>query len=69
MKYLLSKEICDRIISENDLSLKLSAYMKLTQQSVLKYAKNRHECLVNAAQIEFFKKLGYTYEEIVSKEE
>lgn len=69
MKYLLSEKICNRIIDENQLSLELASYMGITQQSVLKHAKNRHESLVNASQIEFFKSKGYTYEEIVVKVE
>lgn len=68
IKYLLSQEICNKIINDNKFSLKLALYMNLSQQSVIKHAKSRNECLVNATQIEFFKKEGYSYEEIVSAE-
>lgn len=69
MKYLLSSQICQRLLSENEFSLELAGYMGISQQSVLRHVRNRAVLLVNAAQIEFFKSKGYTYEEIVVKEE
>lgn len=69
MKYFLSEKITNELLKNNSLSLELAGYMNLSQQTVLKYAKEKHEKLVAAAQIEFFKGKGWSYEEIVDKEE
>lgn len=68
MKIYLSEKILERIIKENEFSLMLSLHLKRRQDSVIRMAKKNHPVLRLPEQIEFYKKYGYTMDDILVKE-
>ncbi len=67
MKYLLSKKILEKIIKDNDFSLKLSLHMKKRQDTIIRLAKSQNDILRLPEQIDFYKKEGFNEDEIFHK--
>ena len=64
MKYELSNEILERILNDNEFSLKMSMHMKIRQDSLFRAVKNKSVSLRLPEQIAFYKQEGYTDEQI-----
>ena len=67
MKYLLSKKILEKIIKDNDFSLKLSLHMKKRQDTIIRLAKSENDILRLPEQIDLYKKEGFNEDEIFHK--
>ncbi len=64
MDYKLSERILDKIINDNDFSLRLCLHMKIRQQTLFKHVRAKSDSLRLPEQIAFYKKEGFTEDEI-----
>ena len=65
MKYELAQEILDRILNDNEFSLKMSLHMKIRQDSLFRLVKRKSDILRLPEQLEFYESEGYKSEEIL----
>ncbi|MCK0201316.1 hypothetical protein [Ornithobacterium rhinotracheale] len=63
----LKKVLKDRILNDNIFSLQLAMELNVRQEWVLKMAKKDSKTLLLPPSITFFKKNGYSEEEILEK--
>lgn len=64
MKYELANEILDRILNDNDFSLRMSLHMKIRQDSLFRLVKRNSPLLKLPEQVAFYKNEGFTEDEI-----
>lgn len=64
MKYKLAQKILDRILDDNDFSLRLSMHMGIRQESLFRLAKREGNSLKLPEQVAFYKTEGFDESEI-----
>ena len=64
MKYLLSEKICQKILTDNLFSLKLSEYLGKKQDTVRRLVKRNSDILRLPEQVAFYESHGFTRDEI-----
>lgn len=63
----VNKKIIERLLKDNAFSLRASMVLGITQISVINLAKRNSEKLTLYALVRFYKKEGYTEDEIFEK--
>lgn len=63
----ISKKITDKILDDNIFSLEVAKILNRTQQAVVLMAKNKSEKLLHHFLVEFYKKEGFTEDEIFER--
>lgn len=64
MDYKLSQSILDKIINDNDFSLRMCLHMKIRQQTLFKLVRAESDSLRLPEQVAFYKQEGFTEDEI-----
>jgi len=64
MDYKLSQSILDKIINDNDFSLRMCLHMKIRQQTLFKLVRAKSDSLRLPEQVAFYKQEGFTEDEI-----
>ena len=64
MKYELAQKILDRIIDDNEFSLKMSMHMRIRQDTLFRLVKTKSDSLRLPEQVAFYKQEGYAENEI-----
>ncbi|HAD79037.1 MAG TPA: hypothetical protein DCF99_06035 [Flavobacteriaceae bacterium] len=64
MDYKLSQSILDKILNDNDFSLRMCLHMKIRQQTLFKLVRAESDSLRLPEQVAFYKQEGFTEDEI-----
>lgn len=64
MKYVLAQTILDRILTDNDFSLRMSLHMNIRQDSLFRLVKRNSNSLNLPEQVAFYKEEGYEEDKI-----
>ena len=64
MGYKLSQSILDKILNDNDFSLRMCIHMKIRQQTLFKLVRAESDSLRLPEQVAFYKQEGFTEDEI-----
>ncbi len=64
MDYKLSQSILDKILNDNDFSLRMCIHMKIRQQTLFKLVRAESDSLRLPEQVAFYKQEGFTEDEI-----
>lgn len=65
----VSKEIIEKILTDNDFSMGLAKVLKIQQQSVIGLARRNSEKLTLYLAVLYYKEQGFTEEQIFEEEE
>lgn len=65
----VSKEIIEKILTDNDFSIGLAKVMKIQQQSIIGLARRNSEKLTLYLAVLYYKEQGFTDEQIFEEEQ
>ena len=67
MKYELAQSLFNRILQDNEFSLKMALHMNIRQDTLFRLVKRKSDLLKLPEQVDFYKAQGYKEDQIFKK--